>query len=55
MAEKFPEAVSRLYKNIFVDLKTCRKVRADPLKVLLGKARGRGKDASKKLRPLRKK
>lgn len=55
MAEKFPEAMARIYKNIFIDVRTKKKIRADPLKVNLGRVRGRGKDGSKKLRAVRKK
>ncbi len=52
---KFAEADARLFKNIFVDRKTKRKIRANPLKAQAGKIRGRGKGATKKLRPKRKK
>jgi len=52
---KFAEADARLFKNIFVDRKTKRKIRANPLKVQAGKIRGRGKNAGTKLRPKRKK
>ncbi|MDP3990075.1 MAG: hypothetical protein Q8Q01_02615 [archaeon] len=52
---KFAEADARLFKNIFVDRKTKRKIRANPLKVQAGKIRGRGKSAGTKLRPKRKK
>ena len=52
---KFPEAEARIMKNIFVDKKTKRKIRADPLKVILGKVRSRGNDGTRKLRPKRKK
>ena len=52
---KFPEAYARLFKNIFVDKKTKRKIRANPLKVIAGKIKGRGKGGSIKLRPKRKK
>ena len=52
---KFPEADARLFKNIFVDKKTKRKIRANPLKVLAGKIKGRGKGGSIRLRPKRKK
>ena len=52
---KFPEADARLFKNIFVDKKTKRKIRANPLKVLAGKITGRGKAGSNKLRIKRKK
>ncbi|MBI4152865.1 hypothetical protein J4210_02505 [Candidatus Woesearchaeota archaeon] len=52
---KFPEAEARLFKNIFVDRKTKRKIRANPLKVQAGKVRGRGIGAGTKLKPKRKK
>ena len=52
---KFPEAEARIMKNIFVDRKTKRKIRANPLKVQAGKVRGRGKQGTKSLRPKRKK
>ncbi len=52
---KFPEADARLFKNIFVDRKTKRKIRANPLKVQAGKVRGRGNTAGTRLRPKRKK
>ena len=52
---KFPEADARLFKNIFVDKKTKRKIRAHPLKVLAGKIKSRGKNGSTRLRPKRKK
>tara|TARA_Y100000310_G_scaffold213225_1_gene214127 strand:- start:217 stop:384 length:168 start_codon:yes stop_codon:yes gene_type:complete len=55
MATKFPEAEARLFKNIFVDKKTKRKIRANPLKVQAGKVKGRGKGGSTKLRPKKKK
>ena len=52
---KFPEADARLFKNIFIDKKTKRKIRANPLKVLAGKIKGRGKGGSTRLRIKRKK
>ncbi len=52
---KFAEADARLFKNIFVCRNTKRKIRANPLKVQAGKITGRGKGATKKLRPKRKK
>ena len=52
---KFPEADKRLFKNVFVCRRTKRKIRADPLKVVQKKVRGRGKNATRNLRPLRKK
>tara|TARA_Y100000034_G_C6853599_1_gene387556 strand:+ start:386 stop:553 length:168 start_codon:yes stop_codon:yes gene_type:complete len=55
MATKFKEAEKRLLKNIFVDRKTKRKIRANPLKVIQGKIRGRGTRGSTSLRPKRKK
>lgn len=53
MATKIPAAQNRLFKNIFVDQRTKRKIRANPIKVIEGKIRGRGKSGSKKLRPIR--
>ncbi|MGM5485113.1 MAG: hypothetical protein ACQEP1_04550 [Nanobdellota archaeon] len=47
---RFPEAMARKFKNIFVDKVTKKKIRAHPLKVQAGKIRGRGKHGSKKLR-----
>ena len=52
---KFEEANNRLFKNIFVDRKTKRKIRANSLKVSQGKIRGRGKQGTRHLRPKRKK
>ncbi|MFC1690702.1 hypothetical protein ACFL0W_00850 [Nanoarchaeota archaeon] len=52
---KFPEADARLFKNIYVDRKTKKKIRAPPLKVIAGKIKGRGKQGSKFLRTKRKK
>ena len=52
---KFPEAEARLFKNVFVDRRTKRKIRANPLKVQAGKISGRGDGSTKKLRPKRKK
>jgi hypothetical protein len=52
---KFEEAEKRMFRNVFVDRKTKRKIRANPLKVQAGKIRGRGKQGSKKLKPKRKK
>ncbi len=52
---KFKEADDRLFKNVYVDRNSKRKIRAPPLKVLAGKIRGRGKNASTALRPKRKK
>lgn len=55
MATKIPIAQKRLFQNVFIDRKTNRKIRADPIRVLAGKVRGRGPKGSKKLRPVRKK
>lgn len=55
MATKFAECEARLFKNIFVDKKTKRKIRAHPLKVQAGKVKGRGKGGSIRLRIKRKK
>lgn len=52
---KFPEADARKFKNIYVDKKTKRKVRANPGKVQDGKVRSRGKAGTYKLRPKKKK
>jgi len=52
---KFAEADTRLFKNIFVDKKTKRKIRAPMLKVLAGKIKSRGPQGSRDLRPKRKK
>ncbi|RLE44444.1 50S ribosomal protein L40e [Candidatus Woesearchaeota archaeon] len=51
---KFPEAEARKFKNIFVCRKCKSKIRAQPLKVKLGKVKCR-KCGSKALRPVRKK
>lgn len=48
---KFEEAHNRLFKNVYVDKVTKRKIRAPPLKVLAGKIRGRGKNGTRALRP----
>ena len=50
---KFPEAMARRFKNVFVDRRTKKKIRASPLKVQAGKIRGRGKRGSTSLRPKR--
>jgi ribosomal protein L40E len=51
---KIVEATNRLFKNIFV-CKSCKsKIRTNPLKVLVGKAKCR-KCGKKAFRPLRKK
>lgn len=52
---KFPEADARLFKNIYVDKVTKRKIRAPPLKVIAGKIKSRGPQGTYKLRPVRKK
>jgi len=51
MATTIPAAQKRLFKNIFIDRKTKKKIRANPVKVTAGKIRGRGKLGSKSLRP----
>jgi len=48
-----PEAIARLYKRVYVCRKCKSKIRADPLKVMLGKVRCR-KCGSTALRPKRK-
>ncbi len=50
---KFEEANNRMFKNVYVDKVTKKKIRAHPLKVLAGKIRGRGKRGTKNLRPKR--
>ncbi len=51
---KFPEAEARLFKNVFV-CRTCKsKIRAQSLKVRLGKVKCR-KCNSRALRPIKKK
>lgn len=50
---KFEEAMARKFKNIFVDRRTKKKLRANPLKIQAGKIRGRGKQGSMALRPKR--
>jgi len=52
---KFEEANVRLFKNIYVDKVTKRKIRAPPLKVIAGKIKSRGPAGTRKLRPVRKK
>ncbi|NQV91063.1 hypothetical protein HQ489_01170 [Candidatus Woesearchaeota archaeon] len=54
MASKFPEAIDRLQKNIFVCRNCKTKLRAPSLKVAQGKVSCR-KCSTKKLRPKRKK
>lgn len=54
MATKLPATQARLFKNVFV-CKNCKsKIRADPRKILEGKARCR-KCLKKAFRPVRKK
>jgi|JYMV01.1.fsa_nt_gi hypothetical protein len=55
MATTIPAARNRLFKNVFVDLKTKRKIKAKPVKVIAGKIRGRGSRGSKNLRPIKSK
>lgn len=50
---KFPEAMARKFKNIFVDRKTKMKIRGNPLKVQAGKIKGRGPQGTNALRPKR--
>ncbi|MFT4304524.1 MAG: hypothetical protein ACMXX8_00385 [Candidatus Woesearchaeota archaeon] len=50
---KFPEAMARLFKNVFVDRKTKKKIRANPLKVQSGKVKSRGPQGTYALRPKR--
>jgi ribosomal protein L40E len=47
---KFKEATERIFTNVFVCRACKKKIRADPLKVRLGKVKCR-KCKSKKLRP----
>ncbi len=54
MAVKIPEAVNRLFKNVFVCKKCQSKIRAKPLSVLEGKVKCR-KCGKKAFRPLKKK
>lgn len=54
MVVKFPEADKRLFRNMFVCRKCKSKLRAQPIKVRLGKVSCR-KCGSKALRPVRKK
>lgn len=51
---RFAEAEARKFKNIFVCRKCKSKIRAQPIKVKLGKVKCR-KCGSKALRPVRKK
>jgi ribosomal protein L40E len=51
---KFPEAEKRMFKNIYVCRKCKSKLRANPMKVRLGKISCR-KCGSKALRPIKKK
>ena len=55
MATTIPASRNRLFKNVFVDLKTKRKIKAKPVKVIAGKIRGRGSRGSKNLRPIKSK
>lgn len=48
---KFPEAMARKFKNIFVDRVTKKKIRAHPLKVQAGKIKSRGPKGTYALRP----
>ncbi len=41
MATKIPEAMNRLYKNVFVCKDCSKKVRVDPKKILVKKVRCR--------------
>jgi hypothetical protein len=50
---KFPEAMARLFKNVFVDRKTKKKIKANPLKVQAGKIKARGPQGTNALRPKR--
>jgi hypothetical protein len=50
---KFPEAMARKFKNVFVDRKTKKKIKANPLKVQAEKVKGRGKKGTTALRPKR--
>lgn len=52
---KFEEANTRLFKNVYVDKVTKRKIRAPPLKVIAGKVKSRGPQGTYKLRPVRRK
>lgn len=52
---KFEEANIRLFKNVYVDKVTKRKIRAPPLKVIAGKIKSRGPQGTRKLRPVRRK
>jgi ribosomal protein L40E len=51
---KFPEAEKRMFKNVYVCRKCKSKLRANPMKVRLGKISCR-KCGSKALRPIKKK
>jgi DNA replicative helicase MCM subunit Mcm2 (Cdc46/Mcm family) len=54
MATKIPEAMNRLYKNVFVCKDCSSKVRVDPKKILTGKVRCR-KCGKKHFRAVKKK
>jgi len=41
MATKIPEAMTRLYKNVFVCKACSAKIRADPKKIIVGKIKCR--------------
>ena len=41
MATKIPEAINRMFKNVFICQRCKTKMRADPQKVLKGKVRCR--------------
>lgn len=49
---KFPEAIARLYRNVYVCKKCKTKIRSQPRKVLLKKVKCR-KCGSKALRPMK--
>jgi hypothetical protein len=50
---KFVEAMARKFKNVFVDRRTKKKIKANPLKVQAGKVKGRGSRGTNALRPKR--
>jgi len=54
MATKIPEAINRLFKNVFICQKCKNKIRADPQRVLKGRVKCR-KCGGKQFRPLKKK
>jgi len=51
---KIPEAMNRLFKNVFVCKSCSAKIRSEPIKILEGKVRCR-KCKRKSFRPLKKK